>query len=167
MKSGKRRRADRRGILVGMMISSVRTCLRSPRKTRRKGQVLTFFLDRLIALVSLHTDAAPHAKRSLTESHRIIQPSHRPLSETFGKLPADTPLLFLFSGKDRSFPWAKTTPAKQFERWERAANKDKKEDGGGKVKMQFGVMEGASHQVDEVELQPKFREVVEGFLKSV
>lgn len=76
-------------------------------------------------------------------------------------------MLFLFSGKDRSFPWSKTTPAKQFEKWERAANKDKKEDAGAKVKMQFGVMEGASHQVDEVELQPKFREVVEGFLKSV
>lgn len=91
------------------------------------------------------------------------QPSHRPLSETFGKLPTDTPLLFLFSGKDHSFPFSKTTPRAQFDRWERAANKD----GQGGVRMQFGVVEGASHQVDEIDLQPRLVEIVKGFLQGL
>jgi hypothetical protein len=91
-------------------------------------------------------------------------PTHRPLSETFGKLPSDVPLLFLFSGNDHGFPFKKTTPEALFSKWKRATEKG----AGGRreAEMRMGLIEGASHQVDEVELQGELVSLVKGFLED-
>ena len=102
------------------------------------------------------------AEQETTTHSASDKPTHRPLSETFGKLPSNVPLLFLFSGNDHGFPFKKTTPEALFSKWEEATEKG----AGGKREagMRMALIEGASHQVDEVELQGELVGLVKGFM---
>ena len=101
----------------------------------------------------------------ITNSSSPDEPTHRPLSKTFGKLPSNIPLLFLFSGNDHGFPFKKTTPEALFQKWKGATEKG----AGGKREagMRMALIEGASHQVDEVELQGELVSLVKGFMSEI
>jgi len=73
------------------------------------------------------------------------------LKETFGKLPADTPIMVLYSGKDPLVPKFVDKEA-LVGRWREAAGE----------KLQGGIVDGATHNLSGV---PK--EVMEGFVERV
>jgi hypothetical protein len=92
---------------------------------------------------------------------------HRPLIETFGKLPADVPMLFVFSGADEHFPFQHgVTPRGKFSQWRRAAS-----EGMGKdveqLKWEMTVLREASHSIKQPEAQEALMHVVQDFVSRV
>lgn len=92
---------------------------------------------------------------------------HRPLIETFGKLPADVPVLCAFSGADEYFPFQHgVTPEGNFEKWSKAAAEGMHKDIG-QLGLKMTVVPGASHSVKQPDAQEVLMKVVADFVRGV
>jgi hypothetical protein len=95
------------------------------------------------------------------------------LIETFGKLPTDVSVLFVFSSADEYFPFKHgVTPEGNFSQWRRAATKGMGKDEG-QLKLEMTVVHGASlappasHSVKQPEAQEELMRKVADFISRV
>lgn len=87
------------------------------------------------------------------------------MSETFGKLPENTPpLLLLWSEKELFFNRKNTTFENEFEKWSRVARKGQH---GAKLRLEMNVIRGATHQAEEPDAQKHLVEILDKFLGSL
>ncbi|KAJ9113769.1 hypothetical protein QFC20_001795 [Naganishia adeliensis] len=99
--------------------------------------------------------------------HADSSSDHRPLIETFGKLPADVPVLCAFSGADEYFPFQHgVTPEGNFEKWSKAAAEGMHKDIG-QLRLKMTVVPGASHSVKQPDAQEVLMKVVADFVRGV
>lgn len=93
--------------------------------------------------------------------------SHRPLIETFGKLPSEVPMLFAFSGADEYFPFQHgVTPEGNFSKWQQAAAEGSGRDVDA-LEMEMTVVPGASHSVKQAEAQEVLMSKVADFVRRI
>ncbi|KAI5452113.1 hypothetical protein NCC49_001051 [Naganishia albida] len=94
-------------------------------------------------------------------------PDHRPLIETFGKLPHDVPILCAFSGADEYFPFQHgVTPEGNFEKWTQAAAEGMNR-AASQLRLKMAVIPNASHSVKQPEAQKVLMKVVGDFVLDI
>lgn len=86
-----------------------------------------------------------------------MQSGHRPLSDTFGKLPEEVPVLCLFSEKDEYTP-ASVDKHALFEEWCKAAKGEN---------LECAIVEDATHKVEGPDEQNEMLTVVAEFLSQI
>lgn len=107
-----------------------------------------------------HSSYEPDRQSSPTQDHR-------PLIETFGKLPHDVPILCAFSGADEYFPFQHgVTPEGNFEKWTQAAAEGMNR-AASQLRLKMAVIPNASHSVKQPEAQKVLMKVVGDFVLDI